>query len=239
MAPCCFRKLRMWYTRKEFDVAPVKEKIWFYLLPILAIIFNVRCIIYHLCHDPNKTSTASMQKIPYYSMMFGSVFIRFFAQYHGKDYLELLKVIRTLREEMLNRPDHPKYRPLQNRLYICTISMMILLGVTAIFFPIPLILHTITTGELYFKTILPFGSTPYSLPVYVQCAIHLVTLWWLEIYCLFFIPIILEPYLRFAISFKIIAKDMRTLRKDGTNFTEEGEYDRLRSMMFQCGELSR
>lgn len=64
-------------------------------------------------------------------------------------------------------------------------------------------------------------------------------IYWDGILCLFFLVVMLEPFLRFAISFKLIALDISRLREEDTEFTEEGEYQKLRSLVMQYSRIKQ
>lgn len=207
-------------------------------MPTLAAILNASALHYRLLND-DKMSPKSIQKLGFIVLMIGCWLLRIHSEVFRKDYSSVVEYANQLNRSIKRRKDRLECRPFQNRIYLGTLILMFLIGISAILFPFPLIIELLSTGELYFKTSLPFDVTPYSFSVYVQCAIHLLIIYWDGILCLFFLVVMLEPFLRFAISFKLIAQDISRLREEDTEFTEDEEYQKLRSLVMQYSRIKQ
>lgn len=91
-----------------------------------------------------------------------------------------------------------------------------------IFVVSPVLVEFIRTGDLYYRTVQPF-----PLSGYIQCFFHSLSLSTTYIFGSFISVIYFEPYLHLAQSYKIIAIDIRSLRREETAFTEVGVYLKL------------
>lgn len=211
----------------------------YYLMPTASLIFNASGLTYQLCCEQEKTSTENLEKDILLIIGLVTTLAKIVVQYRQKEYLELAYKVQAERQATVQREDHHlRYRPVYNRIYLFTLVAVIVAGIMTVLRPIPFAMETLLTGEPFLKNVLPIEDTPYSLQVYVQCGLQVLLFYWYGLFCIFLAVLILEPLFVCAICYQAIGNDLRLLRKDGTEFTEEGEYQKLRSLMARCTEIN-
>lgn len=202
----------------------------------VSFLFIASAALYQVVHSPEIPLDVVLLKITHLMMLFIGFNMIYIGRMYRREFSELIRFVNFKSLEILKREDSLKFRPIRNRIYIITASIMIAMSTGAMLTPVPYLLETLSTGELYFNTILPLDNTPYSVAVYLQLAGQLITIYWMLSYGILFLVVIFEPTLRLATSYRVIAADLRTLR-NGEHFTEEGEFQRLRSLMMECNEI--
>lgn len=210
----------------------------YYLIPLLALTFNASAIVYQVCCENEKTTTKNLEKDTLLIIGLGTTLAKIVVQYRQKEYVELANKVQAERQATVQREDYLRYRSMYNRIYLFTLVALIVGGIMTVLHPLPSAIETLLTGEPFLKNFLPIEDTTNSLQVYVQCGVQVLLFYWSGFFCVFLAVLILEPLLVFAICYQTIGNDLRLLRKDGTEFTEEGEYEKLRSLMERCTEIN-
>lgn len=204
------------------------------VMTVVSFVFISSAVLFQILHITDRT--VMVLKITHMMMLFIGLNMVYIGRRYRGEYSQVLEYVNRKSLGILQRNDVLKFRVIRNKIYTMTLVILVLMSLAALLTPFPYILETIRTGRLYFGTLLPLDPTPYSLSVYIQCAVQIFIIYWMLSYGMLFLAIIFEPILRLAICFQIIAKDLRGLRV-GRNVNEDREYFRLMDIFKECDEV--
>lgn len=228
----------MWAPEEEYKRASFLDKFFCNLMFIVEIIFFSGTLAYHLLHPLENSAVEFLQKLAPILMTYVGLFMMSFSRWYRKEFSELIQYVNQKTRMILERKDSLQHRPQRNKIYLGMTLILFITTVADISSPIVYLFKTIANGELYFKNVLLVEFAPFSVQVYVVAAVQVCLFYYVYAFCLMFIVIVIEPFLRLAMCYKIIATDIRVLRKT-PGFTEEGELRKLVALMEECTEVYR
>lgn len=230
--------LRIWFTEEDYRRTTFFDRALNNSMILFEFLFISSALTYQLLHSSEIPVEVLVVKIPHLLMLCIGLNMIYNGRMYRKEYSEVIHYVNASSLAILTREDKPNLRPLRNQIYLVTFGISTTMAVGAFFAPLPYVLETLTTGKLYFSTVWPLDETPYSASVYVQCTVQMILIYWMLTNGILFLVVIFEPILRLAISYKILAEDLRSLRK-GKEFAEEAEYLRLKSLMEHSNEIKK
>lgn len=208
------------------------------LPPVLAFTFFSLALVCQFTNSSEDPKTdVLVHKVAYLVMMLLALCMPILGWRYRKLYSEVIEFVNLKCQESLQRKDAKELRPLRNKIYLLMISIPVLSVPMVLFALSPILMETLWEGRLYFETV-SFGEE-YSFSVHLQCALELLIFSWNYCFCTLFIVLIIEPFLRLGHLFKIIAIDLLSLRKENSKVSELEEYQRLKSLMKQYGDVER
>lgn len=230
---------RLWFTSADFAKASRLDKVIHSLVIVSQMAFYPCAILYQLLHAKESKMEVLLHKLGFLCTL-PMVSVQYVSAYrHRKEYSDLIDFVNCLCKEILNRPDLDELRALRNAIYVFIMTLLIATVPLCLFVLIPIILEAVINGQLYFKTIISADHQPHSLGLYLECGAHLLILALMFCKGCLLMPMSFEPYLRLAEAYKIIAKDLNSLRQKGVAFSEQQELHKLRSSMAKCSVINR
>lgn len=194
-------------------------------------------VIYQLIHSVETPIDIVVLKLTHVAILSIALNLVLLGRRYRREYSDLIAFVNHKSLAIVNHEQHLRFRPIRNKIYLGTSTIVSALVVGAFIAPLPYLLETIKTGRLYFSTWLPFDETPYSWSVYLQCAVQLGIIYWMLSYGILFVVIIFEPILDMAVNFKLIAVSMKNLRR-GPRVDEKRELQRLKELLREFNELN-
>lgn len=211
------------------------DKFIYFIRPIISFVGLVPTTLYIILHPNDGPLDMTMQKIAYSLTAYLGILMQYQSMVCRPEASQLLILLNRMSQNHLRRSDHPKYRPQRNRIYLIVLMIPVSVVVLALV-PLPILISAFRNGEQYFKNGIPFGETPFSLASYVQAIFYYMTFVYIYWYCMPYYGLILENFLQVVLNFKILADDLRVLRK-GKVTSEELEYEKLRQFMIVFSDL--
>lgn len=197
-------------------------------------------LLHLIRHPDDMPPDVLVQKIVHIILMFFGMFMFFTSQQYRAEFSQVITAVNRKCLGILRRQDYLLHRPLRNRIYLSMVLLLLTTCVAGLCTPAFFVYDTFAHGELYFKNALPLDDTPYSWQVYVQTVLYVGTFYWIYGFCTLFIVIVVEPFLRLAMNYRIIASDIRQLREGGrTEIAEAVELQKLKAIIMECNEINR
>lgn len=175
-----------------------------------------------------------MQKCAYLVTVYLGFVMLYLSIVRRKEASRLLVTLNEMSQINMRKPNHLKYRPRRNLIYLVVLTIPMSTVILALV-PLPILIETFRTGELFFKSSFSLGS-PFSVVNYVQAAVHYLVFFYIYWFCMPFYGIILENFLQIVLNCSILADELRVLRK-GKRVDEEVEYGKLRDSMTVFNDL--
>lgn len=228
----------MWFSQRDYEKASLADKLLCNLLFIFEIIAFSGSLVYLLLHPREDPMDIVVQKLAHILMNYVGIFMMSFSRWYRREFSEVIDLVNEKTLQILEREDYLDHRPLRNRIYLAMILILIATTLADASSPIGFLLKTLTSGELFFKNVLLVDVPVNSVPVYLLAVLQILLFYYIYTFCTLFVVVIIEPFLRLAMCYKIIASDIKTLRKI-PGFKEHEEFMRLRSLMKECNGINR
>lgn len=229
--------LRLWFTVDAYKKASFLDKLFNNVMNLACLAFIITALLYQLANFTLVDMHYIVLKITHILMLFIGFNMVFIGTVYRSEFSQVIEYVNAKSKAVLEREDRLKFRPLRNKIYVTSTRILLAMSAGAFITPFPYLLETLRTGRLYFGTFLPFDQSPYSTSVYIQCAVQLILIYWMLTYGMLFLAIIFEPVLQLGYCYKILAGDMRSIRKNGRKCQEDVEMNRLKSIVAEYNEV--
>lgn len=233
------RKYRLWFTTEAAANASKFDKFICQLLPVISVMFFVSALAQHVIHPDAENQEVYIHKVAYLIMMTTGLIVPYISLRYPAEYSKIIDFVNRKSKECLTRADRLQIRPLRNRIYLFLI-LLIAASIPVVFFvSYPIVTETLLRGHLYFNTILPINSASNSPLLFLEFLLHFTCIFYVYGFGTVFLVMILEPYLRLAHCYQIMAKDVRELRRHGRRSDESSEFNKLVTIMKEYEEIRR
>lgn len=198
-------------TAERYDEATVLDKFIMLSYPIIHVGIFISFLTYAITHKADFPLPVIMQLLAY--CLTSSTYSAGFYSFHMTRGLsgKIVKIVNDKNTAILNRPNAEKYQTISNRIYFVVAWLAIIWTVSGISSSLPIVIGMLTTGEIFYKT--PFPIKEQGWQAFTQNTIHSVVVAQLAQFYTFFWCIFIEIYLRIAWFFRVLADDLRGLRK--------------------------
>lgn len=237
-SPPNFRKFRFWSFQPDHDSSALFTKCLTHFMFYFALVYFTSALVYLFLHPHEVPPDIFVQKFAHFIVIYVGLYIMHTSRYYRKEFTEVVHFVNEKTKQVLQREDLSTHRPLRNTIYISTVFILLLTCIAGFSPPSTYVYEAIKNGRVYFTSYLPIGKTPFSVAAYLHTATQVLLFYYVYSYCTMFIIVIVEPFLRLSMFYRIVAHDIRALRK-APGFTELGEYTKLRNLMQEFNEISQ
>lgn len=214
------------------------ERLFNNTLSLSGIVLFTGAFVHLILHPSGLPFDKLAQKFAHLMVIYVGIFMITMGRRHRRGYSEVMEFLNERSLKVLQREDALTHRPKRNGIFLAMVMTLLLTGIAGLFSPLAFLSEPIFEGTIYFKNVLPFDNTPYSVQVYAQAALQVLLFYWIYIYSGLFIVIVIEPFLQLSLCYKVIATDLRALRSK-PGFQEQEELEKLKALMIDISEINR
>lgn len=220
----------MCWTDEDYKKAPKWAKVFYIFLSVRTTIFLMLALCYIGLHWGDKSVPMALQDAATCVMGFvGSLVAYIFPYYRGR----ISRLIRTINEINLNtlKRNHnaQENRRTSNRLFVRLAVVCAVFQSMGIMAYVMFAVAFIKTGKPTFNTVL-YQPAPGSVMEIVEQIQFLVRGVWMMSLTTCYFSLYIEFILRISFNFRVLAEEMRQLRR-GVDFNEEEKLQKLKSLI--------